>query len=141
MSVELTYEDISQDRFLEALKTLIEKDLDVVDAVGLGRSLDVVTTELSNYNKVRESLIKRLGIPYKNDAGEVVLDKDGETPAAWTMNGASEENLNEFNSKFKELMETKFELPLNGKILIGARDGKMKPAHAYILRKVIDLKV
>jgi hypothetical protein len=129
--IELTYEDISQERFVEAFNILIEKDIDVGDAVEIGRSLDIVNKELTNFKKVRDELIKRYGNEVKNEAGEVT---------GYNMVNLAPEKEAEFLPKFQELLAQKFPLTMENKILLDKKDGKMKAIHAYVLRKIVDLK-
>jgi hypothetical protein len=129
--IELTYSDISQERFVEAFNTLLEKDVDVGDAVEIARSLELVQKELNNFKKVRDELIKRYGVEVKDEKGTV---------NGWTMVGAEEAKMKEFEPKFNELLEQKFPLSLETKVGLDKKDGKMKPIHAFVLRKIVDFK-
>ncbi len=128
--IELTYEDINEPKFVEAFNVLLEKDIDVGDAVEVARSLEVINRELNNFKKVRDELIKRHGVEVK----------EGEKITGWTMVGATKDNVAEFEPKYLTLMATKFDITLESKVMLEKKDGKMKPIHAYALRKIIDFK-
>jgi hypothetical protein len=128
--IDLTYGDISSDKFIEAFNILLEKDLPIGIAIDIGRSVDVINKELTVFVKVKEELIKKYGIETKDAKGNVI----------WTMNGVSEENMLIFEPKYTELFSTKFEIPLKGQIEIDPNDGTMKGKQAYLLRKLIKVK-
>ena len=68
--IELTYQDIMPDRFLEAFGLLLEKDLDMGPAIEVARSIDTISRELANAKKVKNELIKKFGAEIKEDDKE-----------------------------------------------------------------------
>lgn len=128
--IELTYQDIMPDRFLEAFGLLLEKDLDMGPAVEVARSIDTISKELANAKKVKNELIKKFGAEIKEDDKVV----------QWDISTATEENKLAFEEKYKDLLEQKFEIDMSAKVMLAKGDGKMKASHAYLLRKVIDIK-
>ena len=129
--IELTYQDIMPDRFLEAFGLLLEKDLDMGPAVEVARSIDTISQELANAKKVKNELIKKFGAEIKEDDKVV----------QWDISTATDENKLAFEEKYKDLLDQKFEIDMSAKVMLAKGDGKMKASHAYLLRKVIDIKV
>lgn len=129
--MELTYEMIAHDKFAEAFGLLLEKKVSVGTAVNIGRSIEVLNKETSNFRTVRDGLVKRYGIEVKDDKGETT---------GWTMQGVSVENIEGFNKDYLDLIQTKFEIPLNTKVTLKADDGEMTGLQAFLLKDFVEIK-
>ncbi len=126
----LKYKQLDGDVFANAFKELLTKEVSTAQAIEIADSVDPINKEIANIRSKKIEFIKKYGI----DLGKTEAGDD-----QYTLNGISEETNKEFTEAYLEMLETTFEIPLSKKVLLKKED-TFKPAYAYVLKDIIEIK-
>jgi len=119
--MKIKYYTALNESFIKGLNNLSTEKLPIKTSIAIAKTIKTISEEVNILNSIRFKLIEEYGVEVKDGVVSI----------------AKVEQLDEFNSKMVELLNSEIEIPLDTKIIL-PEDIKLSAADVLILEAILE---